>query len=212
MALALALAGGSADADLTAICDTTAVEVVDGLDELERARLVHPVAERWELAYPNMADAVLRNATSAERRGMHGRIAARLDGRRAAGIGLVELAHHLEEAGPSHAASLVAVAPLAAQEAFAAGAWGQAAHLYEIALREVGDDNRQRAAELEERPGSPTSATSTRSPACATWPGPSSSHGPKATRCWRHEPKRGTSAAGSPPALRRSPSRSTSAP
>lgn len=152
VAVALTLAGGrSAADDLAAVCEATVVNVVDALDELERARLVRSVLDRWELVYPNIADALLRNSTSRQRRGMHGRIATRLDGR-ARGIRLVELAHHLEQAGPRHEARLAEVAPEAAEQAFAGGAWGQAAHLYEIALAAAGDEPGRRA-ELEERAG-----------------------------------------------------------
>jgi class 3 adenylate cyclase len=152
VALALALIGGRADANaLAAACEATAAAVLDAADELERARLVHATGDRWELAYPNIADALLRSSTSRERRGMHGRIAALLDAP-ATSVGLVELAHHLEEAGPGHEDRLAAVAPGAAEQAFAAGAWAQAGHLYEIALDVAGDAPRPRA-ELEERAG-----------------------------------------------------------
>jgi class 3 adenylate cyclase len=152
VALALAVAGGRVGLDdLAAVCEATVGNVVDALDELERARLVRPVFDRWELAYPNSADALLRSSTSRQRRHLHSRIAARLEDR-AHGIGLVELAHHLEQAGPGHEARLAEVAPEAAEQAFSGGAWGQAAHLYEIALAAARDEPGRRA-ELEERAG-----------------------------------------------------------
>ncbi len=154
VAVALGITGGQARVDdLAAICEATPDAVLDALDELERADLVRVGPHGYDLADPTMAVALLTSTTSRSRRGMHARLAARMQSRAPDGIELVELAHHLEQAGPGHAPELDAMALQAGDVAFAAGAWGQAAHLYEIALRGAPPSDDVGVAALEEKAG-----------------------------------------------------------
>lgn len=153
-ALALAVAGEPLpEHDVAAIGRATTEATLDALDELERARLVRCTGDVWALAYPNLAEALLSSSTTRERRTLHARVGERLQAGAPSGIDLVRLVHHLEQAGPGHAAELASLAPRAADEAFALGAWGRAAHLYEIALGAADPDDPGRVAALEEGAG-----------------------------------------------------------
>jgi class 3 adenylate cyclase len=130
-------------------------EAGEALDELDRARLVSfsESGDRCEVTSAHVMEAVLGRATTRERQAAHARIAAL----RRAGDGgepdLVALAHHLERAGQHGAAELRAVARPAADRAFAAGAWGWAARLYELAIEEARSTAPGDVASLEERAG-----------------------------------------------------------
>ncbi|HET6950310.1 MAG TPA: AAA family ATPase [Acidimicrobiales bacterium] len=134
VAQALAVGGGAPLRDLATIAGIGDDDVLAGLDELERAQLVHLGNTRGELAYPDVGEMALGAATSRARWSLHGRMADLLAARPATDVDLLELTHHLERAGPTRARQLDGVAAAAADQAFAAGAWATAAHLYEIAL------------------------------------------------------------------------------
>ncbi|HKE74290.1 MAG TPA: AAA family ATPase [Acidimicrobiales bacterium] len=132
---ALAVGGGSAPLrDVAAIADLADEDALCGLDELERAHLVRLARSRGELTYSELGERALQGASSRERWALHGRMADLVAARPTADDDLLELAHHLERAGPTRADELDSVAAPAADQAFAAGAWADAAHLYEIAL------------------------------------------------------------------------------
>jgi class 3 adenylate cyclase len=132
---ALAVGGGSALLrDVAAIAGLPDEDALCGLDELERAQLVRLGRTRGELTYSEVGERALRAASSRERWALHGRMADLVAARPMADDDLLELAHHLERAGPTRANELDSVAAPAADQAFAAGAWADAAHLYEIAL------------------------------------------------------------------------------
>jgi class 3 adenylate cyclase len=157
VAQALAV-GGAPLRDLATIAGMADDDVLAGLDELERAQLVHLGRTRGELVYSEVGEMALRSATSRDHWSLHGRMADLVAARTVADVDLLELTHHLERAGPTRARQLDGVAAAAADQAFAAGAWATAAHLYEIALAAAPPpgspppDARQVAA-LEERAG-----------------------------------------------------------
>jgi class 3 adenylate cyclase len=132
--VAQALAVGAPLRDLATIAGMADDDVLAGLDELERAQLVHLGHTRGDLAYAEVGQMALRAATSRDHWLLHGRMADLVAARPTADIDLLELTHHLERAGPTRARQLDGVAAAAADRAFAAGAWATAAHLYEIAL------------------------------------------------------------------------------
>jgi class 3 adenylate cyclase len=152
LALALAVNARPASiADLAGICDLPDDVVGQAADELERAGLVTCVEDAYDVVAPHVGEAALAAATTRERQAMHGRIAD-LCAAASEGPDLLILAHHLERAGLQYASELGKVALAAADRAFATGAWGWAARLYEVALRDRPPDAAGLAG-LEERAG-----------------------------------------------------------
>jgi class 3 adenylate cyclase len=139
--------------DLAAMSGLPGDDCADGFDELERAGLVALRGDRCELVSPHVAEAVLAGSTTRQRQAAHGRIAELLRSATPPEADLLALAHHLERAGPRYARELAEVASAAAERAFAAGAWGSAAHLYEIALDHIGSPDPMEVAALEEKAG-----------------------------------------------------------
>jgi class 3 adenylate cyclase len=148
LALALAVNARSATIDyLAAACDLPADDVDLAAAELEHVGLVTWTDDGFDVVAPHVGEAALAAASTRQRQVMHGRV-ARLH--TAVGPDLLARAHHLERAGPDHAAELDALALPAADQAFAAGDWGWAGRLYERALDHVAPDYR---AEVEEKAG-----------------------------------------------------------
>ncbi len=126
VAQALAVGGGGlALRDLVVVAELADEDVLAGLDELERAGLVHVGGTRAELAYSEIVEMALGAASSRTRWSLHGRMAELVAMRPGDDTDLVELSHHLERAGPAHTHQLDGVAAAAADQAFAAGAWGR---------------------------------------------------------------------------------------
>jgi class 3 adenylate cyclase len=144
----------TAMADLPAASGLLPDETAEALDELDRGHLVaFTPDDRCEVASAHVIEAVTLRATLRERQAAHGRIAALRRSPAGTEAELIALAHHLERAGPVAAAELRAVALPAADRAFAAGAWGWAARLYEVAIEEARSSAPGAVAALEEKAG-----------------------------------------------------------
>jgi class 3 adenylate cyclase len=128
-------------------------ELAAAVDELDLARVVVLTRDLCELVSPHVAEALLAGATKRERHAAHGRLAETLRSRAPGELDVLALAHHLERAGPRYAVELGEVAGDAAERAFAAGAWGWAARLYEAALRDAEPSDPRARAGLEEKAG-----------------------------------------------------------
>ena len=138
VALALALHTQPVHVDhLAALCGLPEDATARTIDALDRARLVTLADDHCELVSPHVAEAVLAAATSKERQVVHARAAVFVRSSTDAEVDLLTLAHHLERAGPRYAAELGQVAYGAAECAFATGAWGWAARLYETAIDNI---------------------------------------------------------------------------
>lgn len=128
---------------LGAISELLEKELIDLLEEAERNEVVVSVERGFQFAHPAIRSVFYHRFSLVRRRRTHSRIAATLEKLYADSLDekILEVAHHLVEAGPAADPHRVAhVAQRAGDRAFSLFAWSDAAHYYAAALaRSVGD-------------------------------------------------------------------------
>jgi class 3 adenylate cyclase len=147
----LAMLRGAPFAVLEAATGIGGTELDAAIDEATDAELVTDDGVRVEFVDPAASRAISRGITGRRRQRLHAEIANRLASGSVAAANPAVVAEQLQRAGPLADPALVPVyARAAGDDAFALGAWSDAARHYEAALRATALEDRERA-DLEYR-------------------------------------------------------------
>jgi predicted ATPase len=139
---------------LAQVSDVPEDEVVDGIDEAVRHRVileVPGVTDRYTFAHALIRETLYKELTTSRRLRLHRRIGLVLEGLRDdhSDAHLGELAYHFTEAaGLGDAEQAIAYSTRAAQRAMSQLAYEEAVRLYEMALQALEGSERPSAGEL----------------------------------------------------------------